>query len=174
MIDTLERLQQRQPGQPSGVITLARREEFRLASLSLARQAVRSLDILSYDLDAPLYDQMDFVMAVKQFCLQSRQSQVRILLHNNERVQKQGHRLVDLARRVPSRISIRRPHPDYLQRQENFLLADRTGHLIRRLYSRYQGEVNFSDRLGSERWVDFFNEIWNCSEPDIDLRRLDI
>ena len=174
MIDTAERLAKQQLGQPAGELTLSGRQEFRAAGLRLARQSVRSLDILSFDLDAPVYDQQDFVAAVKQFCLQSRQSQVRILLQNNERVQKQGHRLLELARRLPSSISIHRPHPDYLNHQENVLLADRTGYLLRRLHSRYQGTVDFCNRLGTQRLSDFFSEIWHCSEPDVDLRRLDI
>ena len=174
MSETISQLQQQTLGQPSGKILLTNRETFRTASHILVQDAVRRIEILSYDLDASIYDQLPFVDAIKRLCLTSSQSQIKILLQNNEPVQKQGHRLVELARRIPSRITIRRPHPDYLNHQENFLLADRTGYLRRVLPSRYQGEVDFSDRLEAERLGDFFSEIWNCSEADIDLRRLDI
>jgi hypothetical protein len=171
---TLALLEQQTLGQPSGNIRLNGPGEFSSASSRLAQQARRDLQILSYDLDPRLYDQISFVEAIKQLCLQSRQSQVRILLQNNERVQKHGHRVLELARRLPSRIAIRRPHPDYLHHRENFLLADRTGYIHRPLHSSYHGDVNFMDRLEAERLADFFSQVWGCSEADTDLRRLDI
>lgn len=174
MPDTAALLERQHLGQPSGLIPLTSRQEFRVASQLLAQQAARRMELLTYDLDAMLYDQLPFVDAVKQLCLLNRNSQVSILLQNNEPVQKQGHRLLELARRIPSRIAIRRPHADYLNHQENFLLADRIGYLRRRRSSRYHGEINFFDRLETERLGDFFREVWDCSEADIDLRRLDI
>lgn len=147
-------------------------EEFRSASLQLAGQAQRSLEIFSYDLDATLYDQQPFISAVRKFCLRSQFSQVRILLQNNVQVQKQGHRLVELVRKMPSSMEIRRPSSDYIDHQKYFLVVDQRAYLRWGLSKRYQGYVASDYRLKAQRLSDLFNEIWQCSQSDSELRRL--
>jgi len=147
-------------------------DEFRAHCLDFVEQAQRTLEILSYDLDAALYDRQPFLTAVKHLCLRSQFSRVRILLQNNTRVQKQGHRLVDLARRLPSSCEIRRPHPDYIDRQENFLVADQRAYIRWGLSNRYQGYAAPGNRLKAQHLSNLFDEIWQCSQADSDLRRL--
>ena len=155
-------------------IRLDRADDFRACCLNLAEQAQRTLEIFSHDLDAMLYDRQPFLAAVKDFCLRSHINQVRILLQNNSQVQKKGHRLVELIRRLPSSMEIRRPNPDYIAHQENFLIADQRAYIRWRLSNRYQGEAVCDNRLKAQGLSNLFNEIWQCSQPDSDLRRLNL
>jgi len=159
-------------GQTPGRILLEDRRAFQLASQCIVEQATKRIEIFSYNLDAPLYDRAPFLQALKSLALHSRFSRLRILLQNNERVRVQGHRLLELSRRLPSRIEIRRPHPDYIDHLENFLVVDRVGYIRRPIHSRYQGEADFSAPAEAVKLSKFFSEVWQCSESDSQLRLL--
>lgn len=147
-------------------------EYFRLTSVELVENAQKILEILSYDLDAELFDQQPFLLSVKQLCLRSRFSRVRILLQNNAIVQKQGHRLVELVRKMPSSIEIRRPSSEYMDQQENFLSVDQRAYIRWNRSKQHQGFTATSYPLTAQRLSEFFNQIWQCSEPESELRRL--
>ena len=162
--------------QPLGIggsqLPLHGRHQFQLAAQRLCELAQRQVDIFTHDLDKPLYDQPAVLDQLKRLALSSRGICVHILLQNSEPAQQQGHRLIELARRLTSRIEIRRPHDDLIDHRENFLIADRMGILRRRQSDRYEGEVNFHDPLESKRLSEWFTEAWEQAEPDSSLRRL--
>ncbi len=82
--------------------------------------------------------------------------------------------MVQLWRRLTSKIEIRRPHPDYIEHPESFLLVDETGYLHHRFYTGYEAMVDFNSPLETRRLSGFFKEVWEQSEPDSDLRDLHI
>ncbi|MCB1762163.1 MAG: acyltransferase [Gammaproteobacteria bacterium] len=157
--------------QAERIVRLEGMEDFRRYCCEFASRALHSLEITSHDLDGALFDQQHFLDAVKNLCLRNHLNRLRILLQDNTQVQRQGHRLVGLSRRLPSSIEIRKPHSDYTD-QENFLIVDRTAFIRWRVSSRYQGTASHRDLLQSRRLSDLFNEIWQRSQPDSDLRRL--
>lgn len=161
-------------GRDAGTIPLRDAEDFRRTSRHMTEQATRQLDIFTYDLDSRVYDKKPFLKAVKALALSTGNARIRILLQSNERVQKEGHRLVDLARKLPSRIEIRRHNPEYIDHGENFMVVDATGYVRRRQHSQYEGEADFNDRRKAESYRDLFSAIWECSEPDSDLRIVSI
>jgi len=159
-------------GEEGGRIRVEGRLECQQVVQKLASEARLHLEIFTYDLDAPLYDDLIFLGEVKRLARSSRNLCLRILLQNNEKVQREGHRLIDLARRITSKIEIRKPHPDYIDHLESFIIADTQGFLRRPVGQRYDGEANFKDLLKAREMMQFYNEIWESSEPDSDLRRL--
>ena len=161
-------------GNTSGKTHLNSVEQCRQAALSLASQAQKTIYIFSHDLEPQIYNQIPFLDAVKELAIRSRQSCIRILLQDNEKAQRDGHRLLQLWHRLTSKIEIRRPHPDYIDHPEGFLVADETGYLHRRLYTGYEATVDFNSRLEAGRLSRFFNEVWEQSGPDSELRDLHI
>ncbi len=153
-------------------IILQGRDLFRQATESMARQAAHSLDIFTFDLDSPLYDQHGFLEAVKRLAIACRGVAIRILLQESDRARQEGHRLVDLSRRLTSKIEIRRPHADYIDHPENFIIADRIGYIRRRVAERYEGEANFCHPIQAKLLTDFFTRVWERSEQESSLRRL--
>ncbi len=172
--DTLSAIKQGVLGESAGTIALHGPEEYRQAAIHMLQQGRRQLDILSYDLDAPIYNCQPFIEALKQLAIRSRYSRVRILLQNNERVQREGHLIIPLWRRLTSRIEIHRPHPDHIDHNENFMLVDDSGFLQWGLYDRYVGTARFKATLESGKYINLFNEFWEQSELDSELRRLHI
>ncbi|MCP3662107.1 MAG: acyltransferase [Gammaproteobacteria bacterium] len=159
-------------GQTAGRIPVTTREENREIILHYIQQARQSLEVFTYNLDKSLFDQHPLLEAIKTLALSSPKNTIRILLQDNHEIQQQGHRLIELTRRLTSQIEIRRPHIDYIGRIDNFLVVDRCAYLHRSNHRRYDGEADFNNRLQARQYSDHFMEIWECSEPDSALRRL--
>ncbi len=161
-------------GESSGKMHLDGVIECRKAAFNLATQAKRSIHIFSYDLDPQIYNHADFLEAIRNLAIRSEHSQVKVLLQNNEKVQREGHRLIQLWRRLTSKIEIRQPGPDHVDHIENFLLVDATGYLHRSLHTNYAATVDFNSRFETRQLGIFFNEVWEQSEPASELRDLHI
>lgn len=172
MRETVTIIQDQKLGRDGGDISLATQEDNREAALALAGESRYTLHIYTRDLDHPVYDTDSFVEAVSQLARRAPQTHVYILVQDSQRVVKNGHRLVDLARRLTSHIEIRKPHEDYKDYNEAFLVADERGVIHRELADRHEGSVNFNAPLKARHLVKYFMEVWERSEPDPELRRL--
>lgn len=149
-------------------------EENRAAALALVNQASRSLHIFSYDLDPMVYDNPEFVEAVKNLAIGHSHSQVQIIIQDSRKIIEHGHRIIELARRISSSIHIRKTPAEMKTYSQAFLIADKTGVLYRTIGDRYEGYVNFDDRFECKNLLDFFTTTWEHSAPDPELRRLHI
>jgi len=159
-------------GQSAEDLVLSDSTECREVSAALARQAHRTLDILSHALDASLYDNEPFLGAVKELATASRQSQVRVLVQQPDKAVKNGHRLIELARRLTSHIEIRQVHEDFSEVIEAFLVADVDGFVHRKNAARYEAMANFHAPNQARMLLQLFDEIWEKSTVPTELRRL--
>lgn len=146
----------------------------REAALEIARLARRQLSIFTRDLEPQIYDTHEFVEAVKNLALSASRAQVRILLVEATRAAKEGHRLVELSRRLSSFIEIRRPHRDYLDMVEAFMIADEQGLVYRKLSSRWEGIVDPHDPMQARDRLKLFDQIWQRSHAEAETRQLRI
>lgn len=149
-------------------------EELREIALSMTIGCGRTLDIASRHLDPLIYDHEPFVEAVKQVVLNNRRAQVRILICDLAPVVQRGHRLLDLAKRLSSYISVRKPGPDYKNFNEAMLLADTRSYIYRQLADRYDGVASYDDIRRAQDLKGRFNEVWQRADIDSNLRRLHI
>ena len=141
----------------------------------MARQAHRRIRIFSHELDAACYDNREMIDAIKDLALKIPDVGIFILLQNNEKVRQSGHRLVELATRLPSKIRIFRPHQaEHRRHAENFMLVDDYGLVHQPLYSQSEGTACFHDPMRVRDLRHFFQEVWDQSEEDVLLRRLSI
>jgi hypothetical protein len=159
-------------GKTSQTIALTEPALKREVAVELVRQARHSVRIFSWDLEPDVFDQTVFLDAVKSFGTGSSQGEIRILLQNSDAVMKRGHRLVELGRRLTSKIFIRRPGPEQLDHAENFLLVDDCGYIHHPLRTRRDGVGNFNAPLEARRLQEFFDEAWSLAESDLEMRRL--
>lgn len=149
-------------------------EENRLAAIALAKQSRRSVHLFSYDLDPMIYDNSEFVESIKNLAVGHSQSTVQIIIQDTRKIIDKGHRIVELARRLSSSISIRKTPPEMKTHAQAFLIADRTGLLYRSVGDRFEGYVQFNDRFECKHLLDFFETTWEHCGPDPELRRLHI
>jgi len=155
-------------------ISLAHRQEVKIINIALTQQATRSIDIISRHLDPGVFDTPDFIDAVKQLSISSKFTKVRILLSDSDPMTKNGHRFIELIQQLTSSIEVRKISEEYKSYNEAFCLYDGKGVIYLRYADRYDGFANFDrPRLVTEL-SNFFNEVWEHSVPDSNLRRLHI
>lgn len=155
-------------------ITLAHRDEVKIINVALTQQATRNIDILSKHLDPGVFDSLDFLDAVKQLSISSRFTKIRILVSDSDPITKNGHRFIDLIHQLTSSIEVRKISEEYKSYNEAFSLFDGKAVIYLRYADRYDGFANFDrPRLATEL-SNFFNEVWEHSTPDANLRRLHI
>jgi hypothetical protein len=121
-----------------------------------------------------IYDNNEFVDAVKELAIGHSQAQLQIIIQDSRKIIENGHRIIELARRISSRILIRKTPPEMKSYSHAFLIADKTGVLYRTIGDRFEGYVNFNDRFECKNLLDFFSTTWEHSAPDPELRRLHI
>jgi hypothetical protein len=161
-------------GESDELLDITTAEENHDVALAMIRQAKREVFIMSYDLDPLVLSHEDISEALSAFVRQSRQAHARILVQKSDKVVKQGHRLLPLAHRLTSSISLNRPgfeHRDYF---EAFMVVDGIGYLKRQLADRFDGVANFKAPIEGRDLRALFNSMWEQSEPDPQLRRLQI
>lgn len=159
-------------GESVGEFAVATREDNRSAAALLATQARRQIELLSAELEPVLYDQTAFIEALSQLPIGNPRARIRVLAKDFERAIQQGHRLVELSRRLSSYVEIRKVHSDYQAYHETFFLVDDYGLLHRRHSPRYEGVFSCKAPLEVRRLRAYFDEVWDRSETDADLRRL--
>ncbi len=155
--------------------TLQGRREFAEAACSLARDALRYIDLLSYQLEPDAYGIQDFVNPVKRLLLNSPMARLRVLLNQPRLAVGRGHALIELGRQMTSQIEFR----ELLGERCNdcrgeMLIVDRRGLLIR----REQGDLEATlwpdaPDVGKQK-SEYFDSIWAESPPAHDLRNLRI
>lgn len=153
-------------------VRLTGNDDVRATAVALASQARRTLLLHTFDLDARIYDRQLFVEAVSALVRRHPGACFDVLIQNVDRVVRDGHRLVELARRLGSSIQIRRCAQQYRRYCGTFLLVDNTGYLYRPLSSRYEGLASFNNAAEVARLGKYFREVWEHSDTDMELRRL--
>jgi hypothetical protein len=147
-------------------------DEARAHALALLQQARRSLCIYSHDLEPWLYHHSSVQQACSRFLLASPRNQLRILLRDSSRAVKEGHRLLSLARRLSSNLLIRKLNPDYPNEEQVFLLADDCGLLVLPEPGQFSGYALYQDLVRVRQRRSQFDQAWDTSLTDLDLRSL--
>ena len=161
-------------GETDKTINLELREENRLAVTRIAQQGYSSIEIISRELDPDLFDNSEFIDAVKTMILNNRRAQLRILVFNPKKIVSKGHRLLDLAGTMTSNIEIRVPSYEHKDFNEMVFITDSTAYLHRIYPGRFEATVNFNDKRMSRHYQKQFNEMWEKASQDSNLRRMAI
>ncbi len=161
-----------QLGETVDLFHLHQPEEHLIHAAGMLRQARRDMALYTVDLDPPVFDQPPFIEAFKALALRSRFSRLRILLADPTLVLQRGHRLIELAQRLPSVIEIRRPGEAYQDHLENFLLVDDCGYLHRKSLESHTGIACYHNRHRVNRLMAIFDDAWENATPERELARL--
>jgi len=141
---------------------------------ALVGQARRKLQLLTRDLEPRLYDREPFYQALRQLAISNRNVEIQILVMDSDRVVKEGHRLINLGRRLSTFIQFRRVADDYQSTPSSFLIVDERGYLYRNLAIQYRGIADFNSPYRAQEYMRHFDEIWQHSSADPNLRQLHV
>lgn len=143
-------------------------------AVSLCESASRHICIQSPQLDYAAFDNTQLVDALTALARSTRQAQVRILINDARTLIGRSHQLVQLARRLPSVIQIRRleEHPQW--NRETVVIRDRDGVLYKPGGSDHNAFFEPDSRASTVRHLALFDELWRYSVEDSELRSLHI
>lgn len=141
-------------------------------AVRLCRSASRYLYILSPALDHDAFDSPELADALSALVRSSQQTEVRILVSDTRAIVSRGHRLLALARRLPSKVHIQKlvEHPDW--NNETIVIRDRDGVLYKPGGADHDAFYEPDSRASTQRHLDRFNELWRFSAKDVELRSL--
>ena len=169
-----ELLQNYRIGETTDELAADNSSDLRLIHNHMARQAKRSLHIVSRRLDKELFDNKPFISAVTQLVRRSKYSFIQILVQDASPAVKNGHRLITLSQQLTSYIKIKQLHNDYKEYTRAFIVVDEKAYILREAGDRFEATINYNAPLAARELVRFFNDAWEISEPDPQLRRLHI
>jgi hypothetical protein len=143
-------------------------------AVELCSSAAREICILSPRLDHQVFDRPELVEAIGVLIRSSRQTRVRILVADSRALVTRGHRLLLLARRLPTSVHIQKQvdHPQW--KGETIVICDRDGVLYKPGDSDHDGFFEPSSRASTQRHLELFEELWRHSEQDVELRSLSL
>ncbi len=139
---------------------------------SLIGQARQRLWLYDRLLDHGLYDRQRLRDLISELARHHRNSEIRLLVHDDAPLVKRRHQLVELMRRLPSSISLRLVNDGYPPAEQPFVLVDREGVLYRHRFDRPEGFANFADGGRVRRLTDTFQQMWENARPSLELREL--
>lgn len=143
-------------------------------TVELCSSAAREICILSPKLDHQVFDRPELVEAIGVLIRSSRQTRVRILVADSRAIVTRGHRLLLLARRLPSSVHIQKQvdHPQW--KGETIVICDREGVLYKPGDSDHDGFYEPSSRASTKRHLELFDDLWRHSAQDVELRSLSL
>lgn len=143
--------------------------------LEFARRGSRNLDLFTHHLTPELYCADELVSAVSALARASASSKVRILVRDSKPLCGVDHGLVNLARRLPSHISIRTLIEDTAPANIAFFCIDEADLVFFNDEFSLQGFAREQARAESRHFLETFNHMWlNQSKTDANLRLLSI
>ncbi len=142
--------------------------------VALCAGAARQLCIQSPRLDHAVFDSSELAQTISALVRSSRQTEVRILISDSRSLVGRGHRLLELARRLPSSVRIRKleEHPDW--NDETVVIRDHDGVLYKPGDADNEGFYEPDSRASTKRHLERFNELWRFSVEDPNLRALSV
>lgn len=148
------------------------REEALGALIQYLAKPRRTLYLYSQHLDNSLFDHAEVIAALSGFVRAAASNQLRILIHSSQLAVARGHRLVNLARRLESKVEIRLVPTDMASEERTFLCWDNQGYWLLPDYSNYVGQTNDADPVLATRLAGEFERSWQRSVSDPELRLL--
>lgn len=140
-------------------------------AIALCGSASRDIRIQSPNLDPVVFDNPDLADAISSLARSDSHSRVYILVSDTRPMVQQGHRLLNLMRRLPSSISIRKlvRHPE--MGGETLILRDSAGTLFMP-QDEGPGFYEPDSRASAQPLIEQFDRLWQQGVEDSDLRRL--
>ena len=139
---------------------------------SVVGQARQRVWLYDRFLEHDLYDRARFRDLLSTLARRHRQSEVRILIHDEKPLVKRRHRLVELMRRLPSHIAIRLINEEHPCTDQPFLLADRDGVIYRHEFDKPEGFAKFADGGRVKLLEETFQRMWDAGRDSLELRQL--
>lgn len=142
--------------------------------INMSSQAHFSINCLSRDLDANLTNNHEFINSIRHVIKNSKNIRIHFLVHNIEKSIHHGHRIIDLAQRLSSYITIKILSNEYKHHNNAFMVVDNSAVIYREQSDRFDSIIEYSNKQKAEKLNHFFKDAWEHGLSDENLLRLHI
>ena len=151
------------------------RHELTMAHQAVLAQARHALCLYLPELTPDVLGSEEALDELRRIATAGRGASIRILLHDVDGALRHGHRMVALAQRLPSVITIRTPiEAQDLAYPSAYLLDDAGGYVFQPDARRPLGRAALQDRAAQAPLRQHFNDCWERAVPARALQPLDI
>ncbi|MFK7731206.1 MAG: hypothetical protein AB8B48_06245 [Pseudomonadales bacterium] len=144
------------------------------AAMQLLSSTQRELRIYSELLEADVYGSEDFVTQLSSMIRANRRSHARVLVSARAELAGRSHRLLDLARTLPSLCQCRVISEPADRYREDYVLADRSAYVAKKAKDENAARFAPSDRAGAVDRAEHFDYLWSRASASAELRYLSI
>ncbi|WP_196157089.1 hypothetical protein [Reinekea sp. G2M2-21] len=165
-----------EPNSDTGVVRLETVEDFVQYSTELINPALRTINILTTDMERPWLGHEDLVNSLKKAIVRNRRVSVRLLVTDPTLAIRTGHPLIPLIRKL-SRFEARVIQQEMQEKQpikQTMILVDRGGIVVRQSLQDFVGFCHFDDKHSVKNFNEDFDQYWRYSDTHADLRHLHI
>lgn len=148
--------------------------DYRNSVLDLVSQTRQKLLILSFNLDPYVFNSREIVDYVSTLARKSRYTDTRILVSDTSAIVKQRHRLVELQRKISSKISIRKITTEPHLIKHNVIVSDNIGVIFQSIKDPEKAWGNYNNAPVAKNYTAEFNAHWGQASEDRDLSILGI
>jgi hypothetical protein len=157
------------------VLTVEDRAGLEAAHVRLLTQARYRVAMYLPRMEPGVLDSEAILAELRRIATSGRPAQIRILTHDAEQAHRDGHRLIALAQRLPTAVSIRMPVDEvHLGYASAFICDTASGFLFRPVASRYEARGDLDARGETSLLMAYFDEVWERAEPAWQIRPLGI
>lgn len=168
-----QRIENEPDAPPGHLTTFADEAPCRQALDAVLASAERSIAILSPTLQARLFATHAAIETLSRFARRAAVPHARILVAEPRAIADSGNRLLALARRLPSKFSLRRLPDEMPEGQwHSVVIVDDRGFWVQAAADAWEGFANLNDRVEARRLRDEFDRLFERSRDDPELRSL--
>ena len=153
------------------VLRLSYPEQFISHAINIAMCGTRRLDICSINLRDDIFSAGALVDALSTFARSDRRALLRILVHSTNGLGRRSLPLIELARRLPSKIQIKTLTPGCEEKPESFICGDARQLIYFNDENKLNGFCCYLAGPESEKRLDAFEHAWAHmaqSDPNLD------
>lgn len=161
-------------GETEQLLEVELRDDLQQLILSMSRQARQRILIFSHALDHHLFDSDELYEAIKTLAIAHQRSYIKIIVQDPHPMSQKGHRLLRLAQRLTSHITLKITAKEHQDRLENFIIFDDRAYIMQNSPERFEASGNFYEPLKARQLEEQYTELWERGEIDSSLRRLSI
>ncbi len=139
---------------------------------TLICQSKNTVKILSHHLNSEIFDNENIREALSKLARTNPRCEIQFLIADERPLVQRSHRLIELMRRLPSRISLRTINKNYPYDESSMTLIDREAVIFQKENSIYDGFSNFNDAGRNKQLSEVFNTLWSHAAESQELRQL--
>lgn len=148
-------------GADESLVLLEGMVSFRELALAALRAGQRKVYLLSESLDPAVYDTDEFRDALRDLVIRDRYCKAFILVKDIQPVVERGHRLLELSRRLSSKVSMRKLTVMPRNRDEAYLIVGRSTLLYKHDDRQYKGYLDTAAAPRCRSLVEEFTQLWD-------------